>query len=85
MTPNLELHIDHLVLPDVPGLDPAAVQAALQQALSQHVAAHGIPPSWQAGVSLGAVSGGKLQGGHALTPQAVGQRLAHSILGGASR
>jgi hypothetical protein len=82
MTPAIELHIDHLVLPDLPGLDPAAVQAALQQALTDHVATHGIPPTWQAGPNLGALDGGSLGAPGSVTAQALGHQLAQTIYGG---
>ena len=75
---KVELHIDELILEGVPGYQREQVAAAIQQALTALVAEHGLPPDWQPGASLAALTQ-QIQFGS--RPEAIGQQVALAILG----
>ncbi len=76
---KVELHIDELILEGVPGYQREQIAAAIQQALSVLVAEHGLPPAWQQGINLAALTQQIHPGSR---PEAIGQQVARAILGG---
>ena len=76
---KVELHIDELILEGVPGYQREQIAAAIQQALTALVAEHGLPPNWQPGASLAALTQQVQPGSR---PEAIGQQVARAILGG---
>ena len=78
---KVELHIDELVLEGVPGYQRQQIAGAIEQALTRLVAEQGLPPGWQDGLSLPALTEQIRPGSR---PEAIGQQVARAILGGMS-
>lgn len=77
--PNLELHIEELVLHGIEPLDRTELGAAVEAALTQLLAAHGVPPSLQQGGAMTAVDGGTFTARAGAGAQEIGGRIARAI------
>jgi hypothetical protein len=78
MKANLELTIDHLILPDLPLVYRERVAAALEQELARLWAEQGPPTGVEAGESL-ALSATSVQVAAGAQPEAIGAQVAQSI------
>jgi hypothetical protein len=78
---KVELHIDELILEGVPGYQRQQIASAIEQALTRLVAEQGLPPDWQNGLSLAALTEQIRPGSR---PEAIGQQVARAIMGGIS-
>jgi hypothetical protein len=78
MKANLELSIEHLILPDLPLVHRARVAAALEGELARLWAEQGPPPGVEAGEPL-ALSGSSVQVAAGALPEAIGAQVAQSI------
>ena len=80
---NIELHIDELRLHGL--VDPAsrvALALALERALTQLLAAHGLPSTLRQGGVLAQLDGGALTLTTGAQPEALGAQLAQAIYEG---
>jgi hypothetical protein len=78
MKANLELSIDHLILPDLPLVHRERVAAALEQELARLWAEQGPPSGIEAGEPL-ALSASRVQVAAGAGPEAIGAQVAQSI------
>jgi len=74
---KVELHIDELILEGVPNSQRQQVAAAIEAALTTLVAEHGVPPAWEQGSSLAALTQQVQPGSR---PEAIGWQVAQAIL-----
>jgi hypothetical protein len=84
--PNLELHIEELVLHGFARGDRDRISAALQQELTRLFTEQGIPTTLaQAGQMQHLhLSGGTFEMGNGMKPEVAGIQIAQSIYGGLS-
>jgi hypothetical protein len=75
---NLELSIEHLILPDLPLVHRERVAAALEQELARLWAEQGPPPGLEAGEPL-ALSPSSVRVAASAQPEAIGAQVAQSI------
>src|SRR5512135_3150920 len=75
---KVELQIDELILEGVPGYQREQIASAIQQALTELVAAQGLPPAWQQGGGLAALTE-QIQPGS--RPEAIGRQVAQAMIG----
>ena len=75
---DLELHINELILEGVPGYQREQIAAAIEAALTELVAEHGVPPELQKGGGLGSLTEQITSGSR---PEVIGQQVAQAILG----
>jgi hypothetical protein len=78
---KVELHIDELILEGVPAFQREQVAAAIEQALTALVIEHGVPPGWQQGGSLAALTQEIKPGSRT---DVIGRQVAQAILGNAN-
>ncbi len=78
MKANLELTIDHLILPDLPLVHRERVAAALEGELARLWAEQGPPPGVEAGERL-ALSASSVQVAAGARPDEIGAQVAQSI------
>jgi hypothetical protein len=78
MKANLELSIDHLILPDLPAVHRARVAVALEQELARLWAEQGPPPGVEAGERL-ALSASTIQVVAGARSDEIGAQVARSI------
>jgi hypothetical protein len=83
-TPNIELHIEELVLHGVPQADRYRVAAALQSELTRLLWEQGIPGSFGRDMAIERVDGGRLDYRAGATPETLGQLAARAVYGGMS-
>jgi hypothetical protein len=82
--PNVELHIDELVLHGFAAADRARIGAAVEQELTRLIARQGLP----AGLGSGATAhldGGSFTVAPTASPDGIGAQVALSVLGGIGR
>ncbi len=82
MDPQIDLHIDELVLDGFSGLDGSAVEQALAAALTRLLAQRGVPPSLAGGASIPQVDAGAVELPPGLDAAGVGQRLGNTLYRG---
>ena len=75
---NLELSIEHLILPDLPLVHRERVAAALEQELARLWAEQGPPPGVEAGEPL-ALSASSVRVAASARPDEIGAQVAQSI------
>jgi hypothetical protein len=78
---NLELSIEHLILPDLPLVHRERVTAAMEQELARLWAGQGPPPGLEAGEPL-ALRASSVQVAADARPEAIGAQVAQSIYTG---
>jgi len=82
LRPDVELHIDELVLEGVPARDRAAVAEALRAELGRMIGENGLPPALSAPRETPDTAARVLQTRGTGGPEALGRSLARQILGG---
>ena len=78
---NINLHIERLVLDGLPleRRDGAALQAALETALADLLAARGLPQTLQSGGAVPWLSGGPQPTVSSGDPASAGTQIAHAV------
>ncbi|UBF24836.1 hypothetical protein K9N68_24735 [Kovacikia minuta CCNUW1] len=82
MHPNLQLHIEELVLHGFARSDRDRISTAIQQELTRLFTENGIPPSLAQGGQIGQLNGGTFEMTTGTKPEAAGIQIAQSIYGG---
>ena len=80
--PNLELHIDELILHGFAPADRYRIAEALQQELSRLFTAEGVPMTLNQGSAIAMLDGGEFAYTQDMNAQTIGVQVAHSIYGG---
>ena len=80
--PNVDLHIERLVLDGFAGLDRAALGAAVEAELTRLVAAHGVSPGLAGGGHTPHVDGGRISSGPGASAAALGVQVAQAVYRG---
>lgn len=83
--PNLELHIENLILHDLPHLDQAQLSAVIQQELARLFTERGVPASLQQPHSVASLDGGTFTAPADASVETVGSQIARAVYGGFSR
>jgi len=81
-TPNLQLHIEELVLHGFAMGDRHAISAALQQELTRLFTEQGIPPNLSQGGRVPQLNGGTVAIAPGTRPELVGSQIAQSLYNG---
>ncbi|WP_298734394.1 hypothetical protein [uncultured Chitinophaga sp.] len=80
--PNIELHIEELVLHGfLPG-DRQRIGLAVQQELSRLFTEQGLPPGLSSGGAVPSLDAGSFQHAPHATPNVVGQQIANTVFTG---
>jgi len=82
MPPNIELHIEELMLEGFAPGDRLAIGAALVRELMRLFAEKGTPPGWQSGAALPRVDAGSITLSPEAKPDAIGGQVARAVYGG---
>jgi hypothetical protein len=83
--PNLELHIENLILHDLPHLDQAQLSAVIQQELARLFTERGVPASLQQPHSVASLDGETFMVSPDASVETVGSQIAQAVYGGFSR
>ena len=78
---KVEIHVEELVLHDVPASQRHAVGRAMEQELARLVAERGVPEGLTARPVLGHVDAGELTLDSGTPPRALGEAVARSVYG----
>jgi len=79
---NLELHIENLILQDLPHLDQAQLSVVIQQELTRLFTERGIPASLQQPHSIVSLDGGAFTVSPDASLKTVGSQIARAVYGG---
>jgi hypothetical protein len=82
LRPNVELHIDELVLHGFSHGDRYRIGEALERELARLLDAEGMPPRLLAGGDTGELDAGSFQIAPSAKPEDVGAQIARAIYGG---
>lgn len=82
MHPNLQLHIEELILHGFAARDRDRISAAIQQELTRLFTEQGIPPTLAQGGQIAQLNGGTFNVTAGTRPDIVGTQIAQSIYGG---
>ncbi len=85
MKPNIDLHIDRLVLEGLGALNRAAVSAAVQAELARLFAEEGAGAGLHRSGRTPRLDGGSFQVASGAGAEAVGRQVANAIYGGMNR
>jgi hypothetical protein len=77
--PDIDLHVERLVLHDIGGLDRNRVSEALGDELMRLLTAHGISQGLARGASVERVDGGAFRLSSGARPAAFGVQVARSV------
>jgi hypothetical protein len=83
--PNIELHIEELVLDGFAPGDRQQIGAAVERELAALFAEQGAPQEWGRGAALAYVDGGSVTLSPEAKPDAVGGQIARAVYGGLQR
>lgn len=84
-TPNLDLHIENLILHDLPHLDQAQLSVVIQQELARLFTERGVPASLQQSHAMASVDGGAFTVPPDASVETVGSQIAQAVYGGFGR
>ncbi|HEX9511220.1 MAG TPA: hypothetical protein VF939_12110 [Puia sp.] len=79
MTPSIELHIEELVLTDIPARDTHRLEAAIRQKLTRLLLQQGLPPALKKEVGWPELRTGPIDLSRHRSPESLGNGLARSI------
>lgn len=85
MKPNIELHIEELILHGFAPSDRYLIGAAVEQELTKLFAEQGVPPSLAHGGEMARLDAGTFQLAMDSKANAVGIQIAQAVYGGLSR
>ncbi len=83
--PNVNLHIEELVLEGFAPADRHLIGAAVESELARLFAEQGVPPNLNQSASVATLDGGSFNVASGAKPQAVGENVARSVFGGLNR
>jgi hypothetical protein len=83
--PNVELHIEELVLHGFPPGDRYRISEAMERELSRLFAQQGVPPPLAQGGGAARLDGGSLEVQPGFKAEAIGVRVAQAVYGGLNR
>ena len=81
-TPNIELHIEELVLHGFTPGDRYSIGAAVERELTRLFGEQGIPPSLMSGGEIARLNGGSFTVAHGSKAEVIGTQVAQSVYGG---
>lgn len=82
MKPDIELHIEELVLHGVSRSDARRVGAAVEAELGRMLTEHGLPSGLGHGGEIGAIDAGQVSLAGAARPESTGAAVARAVYGG---
>lgn len=82
MQPDLNLHIEELVVEGLPGMREADLGMAVRAELTRLLAAQGLPTAWSQGAEVGHLNAGSIRLAPNAGPEATGRQIAQSVYGG---
>lgn len=82
MKPDVELHIEELVLHGVSRSDARQVGVAVEAELSRMLAEQGLPSGLRGGAEIGVIDAGQVSLGAAARPETTGAAVAKAVYGG---
>jgi hypothetical protein len=83
--PNIELHIEELVLDGFAPGDRQRIGAAVQHELARLLAERGAPPGWEQGGAGARMGAGTMRLTAGAKPEAIGAQVARAVYGGPPR
>jgi hypothetical protein len=83
--PNVELHIEELVLHGFPPGDRYGIGEAIERELSRLFTEQGVPPSLAQGGAAARLDGGSIEVLPGLKADAIGVQVAQAVYGGLNR
>ena len=85
MRPDIELHIEELVLHGFGPADRDAIGDAVRRELSRLLAEGEVPAAWACDSQTPALDGGSFEAAPGPTPDTVGTQIAQALHGGLTR
>lgn len=82
MGPNIEVHIEELVLHGFAHGDEAGIQAAVETELARLLAEQGAPVEWASGVDKAQINGEPFTVAPKADPHQIGAQVAQGLYGG---
>jgi hypothetical protein len=79
--PNVELHIEELILHGFGPGGGQAIAAAIEAELGRLLAIEGLPVSFESGASIGTLDAGSFEAGSDSAPPELGKHIARSVYG----
>jgi hypothetical protein len=83
--PNVELHIEELVLHGFPAGGSRVIAAAIEAELGRLLTANDLPRAFAGGTSIDTLDGGSFEARGDAPPRAMGNDIAQAIYGGFER
>lgn len=80
--PDIDLHIEELVLEGFNPGDRHAIGEAVQRELARLLAEKGVPPAMAGGGEIARVDGGQFEQGSGARPEEAGVQTARAVYGG---
>jgi hypothetical protein len=80
--PNVELHIEELVLHGFAAGGSRAIAAAIEAELGRMLTANGLPRAFAGSTSIDTLDGGSFEARGDAPPQAMGNDIARAVHGG---
>ena len=84
MKPNIELHIEELMLDGFAPGDRHRIGEAVQQELARLFGEQGVPPSLAQGGAIARLDGGAFNITPGSQPEAIGNQVSQAVFGGLS-
>lgn len=84
-TPNIQLHIEALILHGFSATDRYRIVEIVQNELTQLLASQGVPPALAQGGTIPSLDGGEFEFTQDMSIQSIGAQIAQSIYGGLSQ
>ncbi len=81
MKPNIELHIDELVLRGLPYAQRRRIVAAIEVELTRLLGEQGLPETWAQGGTLPQIKIDTMHMADGAKPQAIGAQIARQVYG----
>jgi hypothetical protein len=82
MKPDIELHIEELVLHGVSRSNARRLGAAVEVELGRMLTEQGLPARLRSGAEIGAIDAGQLSLGATARPESTGAAVAKAVYGG---
>ena len=82
MKPDIELHIEELVLHGVSRSDARRLGASMEAELGRMLTERGLPAGLRGGAEIGAIDAGRMNLGAPARPESTGAAVAKAVYGG---